>query len=302
MAKKAKQIADAQLEQAIVQLAGETSSLDFITSGVIFAIEKSRLALKKTLLKTQKTTCELSTAISAAIPKIAGLSFGGMSPETGFIGKLIGTIIEQQEYQENKADLKTKEEVYKERMTKTFRIAGLTGELTEASFGVEQAELAIEQEKKCLEDLEGQQGSDEKIMQFMSNCSTNTEFYGWYIGQMGSLYKASYDATLSFCRLAERVFQDETPLTSTFVRPNWNSNYQGLLAPDSLALDLERMDLAYTQYLIDSADTASLSVSLSSQRTIDGQTTVLQSLLERGEAVFELTEGNRSPGLHHTSI
>ena len=161
-------------------------------------------------------------------------------------------------------------------------------QLTQA---VERAELAVTQEEWALEVLLRQKGSGESIMQFMSDRLTNSEFYGWYVGQLGSLYQACYDATLSFCRLAERAFAQETLITATFVCANWDGTHQGLLAPDSLALDLERMDLAYTQYIMDSAtDSQSVSFSLSTQSTVDGQSTVLEALLAHGEAVFELTD------------
>lgn len=291
MAKKGKQIANAQLAQASIELAGEIASVDLITNAVMFAVELSKFAVQKTLVKSKKLSFLVSTSVTSSIPKIAGTSFGGMSPETGFIGQLIGTVIDQLELMEDKEDQQKKQENYQEKFAKTFTIAECSAKVDEARSAVELAELAIETEEKILEDIEGAKGSDENIMEFMSSNDylTKIEFYEWYIGQLSSTYKASYDATLSFCRLAERVFQEDTDINSTFVRPNWDSKYYGLLAPYSLALDLERMDLAYTQLKVDE-QTSEQSFYLSSQRTTNGQTTVLQSLLEHGEAFFELTE------------
>ncbi len=55
--------------------------------------------------------------------------------------------------------------------------------------------------------------------------------------------------------------------------------------------DLNVRDLAYTQYIVnEDSQTAVQSVPLSQQQTIGRQMTVVESVLERGEAVFEITE------------
>lgn len=290
MAKKAKQIADAQLTQVLIQLEGETQLSSLLYSGV-FALAKSALLVKKGLLKTKRISFEASTLGSALVPKIAGFSFGGMSPETGFIGNLIGTVIQKLMLADEEADLEKRQEKFNKAVERGFKIAEYTAALTEASMAVQAAELAVEVEEATLEDMKGALGSDQIILQTMSNCLTNEEFYNWQIGQMSSLYKASYDVTLSFCRLVEQVFQSETGAQPTPVRSHWSGKDQGLSAPYGLALDLERMDLAYTQYLLNKSDGENtLSVSLSQLNTIDGQTSVIDSLLTRGEAVFETTE------------
>ncbi len=59
---------------------------------------------------------------------------------------------------------------------------------------------------------------------------------------------AAYDITLRFCRLAERAYQVEMDdPTASFVRPAWDAQHRGLLAGQSLMLDLQRMDFAFME-------------------------------------------------------
>ena len=53
----------------------------------------------------------------------------------------------------------------------------------------------------------------------------------------------AHDMTLRFCRLAERAYQGEIDdPTASFIRPAWDAQHRGLLAGQSLMLDLQRMD------------------------------------------------------------
>ena len=67
-------------------------------------------------------------------------------------------------------------------------------------------------------------------------------------GVPASLYDSAYDVTLRFCRLAERAYQAELcDWDATFIRPAWDVQHRGLLAGQSLMLDLQRMDFAYME-------------------------------------------------------
>jgi hypothetical protein len=288
---KAKEIADAQLEEATAETEHEEQRKYLTVDNVKLAVEKTRLAWKNGALNTKRLTLEVSTMASALIPKIAGLAFGGMAPQESFLGNLLGVIHEKQDLQSEKEDVAEEEISYKEQFENEYNALKAARKMAEIERAVECADLLVQQEEQALEVLQQQRESGENVMHFMTNRLTNTEFYGWYVGQLASLYQASYDATLSMCRMAERALGEQTPLTATFVRANWNGNYMGLLAADSLALDLQRMDLAYTQYMMEAdGQTNAFSVGLEDQRTIDNQHRVLDALLEYGEAEFELTE------------
>lgn len=288
---KAKEIADAQLEEAVAETEHEEEKKYLTVDNVKLAVEKTRLAWKNGALNTKRLTLEVSTMASALIPKIAGLAFGGMAPQESFLGNLLGVIHEKQDLQSEKEDVAEEEVSYKEQFENEYNALKAARKMAELERAVERADLLVQQEERALEVLKKQRESGENVMHFMTNRLTNTEFYGWYVGQLASLYQASYDATLSMCRMAERALGEQTPITATFVRANWNGNYMGLLAADSLALDLQRMDLAFTQYMMEADDqTNTYSAGLDDTRTIDNQRTVLDALLEYGEAEFELTE------------
>lgn len=58
----------------------------------------------------------------------------------------------------------------------------------------------------------------------------------------------AHDIALRFCRLAERAYRIEVgEPTASFIRPAWDAQHRGLLAGQSLMLDLQRMDFAFME-------------------------------------------------------
>ena len=68
-------------------------------------------------------------------------------------------------------------------------------------------------------------------------------------GRLSGLYLQAYNMAYDMAKAAERAFQFERGVAeseATFVRPlYWESRRNGLLAGESLGLDLERMAKAY---------------------------------------------------------
>ncbi|MFB8788390.1 MAG: hypothetical protein U7123_05950 [Potamolinea sp.] len=156
--------------------------------------------------------------------------------------------------------------------------------IEESDSAIAEAELKIQMEKKNLEIIELEKFNEDQMIAFRASRFTNEQFYNWYIGRISNLYSLAYDATVSFALMAERAFQNETGTYTTFIRPQWDRRYKGLLAGEALWVDLERMDLAYFN-LKQPEQTVTKSISL-------GQLdeSALASLKLRGEAVFHLNE------------
>ena len=76
----------------------------------------------------------------------------------------------------------------------------------------------------------------------------NREFRNRYAGCIAPLHDSAYDITLRFCRLAQRGYRVELgDQTATFIRPAWDLLHRGLLARQSLMLDLQRMEFSYME-------------------------------------------------------
>ena len=86
----------------------------------------------------------------------------------------------------------------------------------------------------------------EIVEAFMRSKYSNSELYGWMIGELASLYKKAYELAYRAAVAAERAYQYELQSDETFIGFGyWDQSRSGLLAGEILALDLRRMDAAY---------------------------------------------------------
>jgi len=98
-----------------------------------------------------------------------------------------------------------------------------------------------------------QVGESQAVLTFLQTKFTNTELYGWMQGQLSTLYYQYYRMALDTARKAEatvrwELMRPEVDAT-TYIQPNyWSSGHQGLLAGESLYLDLKNLDLDYQTY------------------------------------------------------
>ncbi len=139
--------------------------------------------------------------------------------------------------------------------------------------------------------LETEIKQNQSVASFYQNKFTNSQLYQWYIGQIGALYFQAYQLAHEIAIQAENAWTFEhigrggDVNSSSFVQPGyWNSLYQGLLAGQSLQLDLNRMEKAFTdqnERRLEITKTFSLA-------QIDAQ--ALLTLKTTGTCVFDLTE------------
>lgn len=87
----------------------------------------------------------------------------------------------------------------------------------------------------------------QEIYSFHKTQATNVELYRWLLSQMATHYYQAHDAVVGLCLSAQASLQYEMgDYDTTYVRPNvWMDNYHGLMAAESMALDLLRMESAF---------------------------------------------------------
>ncbi|MET8989551.1 hemopexin repeat-containing protein [Nonomuraea wenchangensis] len=108
-------------------------------------------------------------------------------------------------------------------------------------------ELAVAQRE--LEILDKESAHQEAVTRFMKEKFGGAELYRWLAGRLAGLYYQAYDLAYETARSAERAFQFERGVPEgevAYIRPvYWESRRNGLLAGESLGLDLDRLGKAY---------------------------------------------------------
>jgi len=105
---------------------------------------------------------------------------------------------------------------------------------------------AYDQALKQATQMDIEHGYAQAVLDTLTTRFTGKDLFNWQAGRVSTLYYQLYDATLSLCSWAQKAYQFETDDGGTFFQPGaWDDRYQGLLAGESLALGLQRLERAY---------------------------------------------------------
>lgn len=82
-----------------------------------------------------------------------------------------------------------------------------------------------------------------EVADYLRGKFTNGELRGWMVGRLSGLYFQGYKLAYDLAKAAEKGLQFELPTTQSLITPgHWDNLRKGLLAADSLMLELNRMD------------------------------------------------------------
>ena len=110
------------------------------------------------------------------------------------------------------------------------------------------AEIRVAMAEKEVENLDLQLKNAREVELFLKDKFTNSQLYGWMVGQLSSLYFQSYKLAFDLARKAERAFQFETGEKDSFIEFGyWDGLRKGLLAGERLHHDLKRMEVAHLE-------------------------------------------------------
>jgi hypothetical protein len=152
----------------------------------------------------------------------------------------------------------------------------------------------------ALQLAQAQQDNLKSTLNFLTTRFTQSSLYNWLTGQLSALYYQAYDATLSLCLSAETCWQYEMgDITTRFIQTNtWNNNYRGLLAGETLQLNLQQMESAwlnrYTRRL-----ELTRTISLKQLLDFSSDPTSWNNFIASGKTTFSLPESlydNDYPG------
>jgi hypothetical protein len=101
--------------------------------------------------------------------------------------------------------------------------------------------------QKELDNHREQVKNAEQVDEFLRSKFTNEQLYTWMSRRLSGIYHSAYELALETARHAQRAYRYELAQPdATFVEPRyWDSERQGLLAGERLAVDIKRMDTAY---------------------------------------------------------
>lgn len=113
------------------------------------------------------------------------------------------------------------------------------------------ASLAVRREAAVLQKtyLETQQSQTQAQMAFLQNKFSNKALYNWLRGKLSAIYYQFYDLTVSRCLMAQESYKWSLGTdAANFIRPGaWQGTYAGLMAGETLMLNLAQMEQSYLQ-------------------------------------------------------
>lgn len=124
------------------------------------------------------------------------------------------------------------------------RLAGT--ELAQIEQQIEAGNKQLAQTLKQLTQMDIEKGYAQAVLDTLTTRFTGKDLFNWQASRMSTLYYQLYDVTLSLCASAQKAYAFETGDATSFLQPGaWNDLYQGLLAGESLALGLQRLERAH---------------------------------------------------------
>ncbi|HEY9623842.1 MAG TPA: neuraminidase-like domain-containing protein [Crinalium sp.] len=122
-------------------------------------------------------------------------------------------------------------------------------EIKQLNLQIKGAFLQETMAQRELEILEQQIAHNESVSTYMRDKFSNSQLYQWMASKLSGLYYQTYQMAFDMAKAAEKAFQFERGMKESEVNfisgPYWDSQRKGLLAGDSLGLDLDRMEKAY---------------------------------------------------------
>jgi hypothetical protein len=182
-------------------------------------------------------------------PFIAGTEIGGQQAgkalDTGsevystlgeglsLLGEILGLVTEQERSEQDWG----------------LQLATSRSDVTQLGHQIAGAELEVTIAQRELDIADREAAHVDAVTTFLTGKFAGAELYNWMAGQLSGMYFQAYHLAYETARAAERAYQFERGGgngAAEFIRPSyWESRRNGLLAAESLGLDLDRLGKAY---------------------------------------------------------
>lgn len=184
-------------------------------------------------------------------PNIFGVATGGMqwSAPTEAAAKILeGAGLSVQIF----ADIIEKGEGYRRRSQEWLLEAESAGEeKQQIAAELEAIDIQITAAKMQKHYITTEQQQNQQQLQFLQRKFTRAELYGWLRGRLMAIYSPFYDLAVSRCFMAESAYRYEMNVNAedrSFISTSaWKGAYSGLMAGESLMLNLAQLEAAYLE-------------------------------------------------------
>ncbi|WP_455806097.1 Tc toxin subunit A-related protein [Pseudomonas fluorescens] len=202
----------------------------------------------KTLALTAKVL-KPTGAVIAALPKIFGMSNGGMKPENAIDAVCFGLEIASSMLQIDADDQATTEGYRRRRNEWGLQRDQALAEVDALNAQIEAQRHAVSAARSNLAQTLRANAQALTVYSYLKNRAGNAELFGWMLGQLKALHYQAYDAVISLCLSAQASLNAETGDYDTQIPlPQvWLDQRHGLTAGEHLRAHLLRMEREYLQ-------------------------------------------------------
>ncbi|HEI8484279.1 neuraminidase-like domain-containing protein [Morganella morganii] len=251
-------------EQALTELDAEKKTLEQSRAGAQSRFDSYRTLYDENVSAEEKRTMDLylsSAILSTSIgvldmaaaadmaPNVFGMAVGGS--RWGGIPKAIGSgIALAASATKITADNISQSEAWRRRRQE-WEIQKNNAESEVKQIDAQLEALAVRRTATEMqrEHLEIQQAQTQAQLEFLQRKFSNKALYSWLHGRLASIYYRFYDLTATRCMMAEAAFAWQTGETTRYIKPGaWQSSNAGLMAGESLLLNLTEMEQAWLKW------------------------------------------------------
>ena len=290
-------------EQALTELDAEKKTLEQSRAGAQSRVDSYRalydenvsaeekrtmdLYLSSAILSTSIGVLDMAAAAADMAPNVFGMAVGGS--RWGGIPKAIGSgIALAASATKITADNISQSEAWRRRRQE-WEIQKNNAESEVKQIDAQLEALAVRRTATEMqrEHMEIQQAQTQAQLEFLQRKFSNKALYSWLRGRLASIYYRFYDLTAARCMMAEKAYAWQTNDTATrYIKSGaWQSNNAGLMAGESLLLNLAEMEQAWLK-----RDSRSLEVT----RTVSLAAVYRTDNVTLAEGIADLLKGNGS--------
>ncbi|MEM8421771.1 neuraminidase-like domain-containing protein [Morganella morganii] len=252
-------------EQALAELDAEKKTLEQSRAGAQSRFDSYRalydenvsaaeqrtmdLYLSSSVLSTSVEALAMAEAVADMAPNIFGVAVGGS--RWGGIPKAIGsgislaasaTKITADNISQSEAWRRRRQEWEIQKNSAESEVRQIDAQLEALTVRRTAAEMQREY-------LEIQQAQTQAQLEFLQRKFSNKALYSWLRGRLAAVYYRFYDLTAARCMMAEAAYGWQTGETTRYIKPGaWQSAHAGLMAGESLLLNLTEMEQAWLKW------------------------------------------------------
>ncbi|KFF82393.1 Tc toxin subunit A-related protein [Pseudomonas syringae] len=207
----------------------------------------------KTLSSTIESAVSVPEVVAGALgalPTIFGLANGGHSYSAPVRASIAVAHIMGQSLADLSARLSAEAEYERRSREWNLEIDLAQYEQETIEHQIVEQDILIKAAKISVEEAKAQRVALQEAYVSMTNGFTNLPTYNWLVARMAAIYAPAYDAVLSMALALEGAWRYEMGdyERPQFIRTSgWNDNFRGMLAGESLHLDVLEMEAAYLQ-------------------------------------------------------